>query len=120
MPNFHALSSALTFPSTNVVVIGGTQGIGAGIAIRFAELGASVLVVGRNEALGNEIVKALETAAQKNGRGGGRVRFEFSRRDLGSVEQIRAAAEDIARWAGNGDIHYLFQSQGEPLRLLCL
>lgn len=120
MPDFHALSSALTFTSTNVVVIGGTQGIGAGIAVRFAELGASVLVVGRNEALGNEIVKTLETAAQKNGQDGGRVRFGFSRRDLGSVEQIRAAAEDVARWAGNGDINYLFQSQGEPLRLLCL
>jgi NAD(P)-dependent dehydrogenase (short-subunit alcohol dehydrogenase family) len=104
MPNFHALSSALTFQSTNVVVIGGTQGIGSGIAVRFAELGASVLVVGRNEALGNEIVKTLEKAAEKNGRVDGRVRFGFARRDLGSVEQIRAAAEDIARWAGDGGI----------------
>jgi NAD(P)-dependent dehydrogenase (short-subunit alcohol dehydrogenase family) len=80
-------------------VIGGTQGIGAGIAVQFAELGTSVLVVGHNKALGNEIVKTLKTAAQKNGWDGGRVRFGFSRRDLGSVEQIRAAAEDIARWA---------------------
>ena len=86
MPNCHALSSALTFPSTNVVVIGGTQGIGAGIAICFAQLGASVLIVGCNKACGNEIVKKLETAAQKSGRDDGRVRFGFIRRDLGIVE----------------------------------
>jgi NAD(P)-dependent dehydrogenase (short-subunit alcohol dehydrogenase family) len=64
MPNYRRLTSALSFPNTNVVVIGGTQGIGAGIATRFAELGASVLVVGRNETLGSEMVKTLEAAAQ--------------------------------------------------------
>jgi NAD(P)-dependent dehydrogenase (short-subunit alcohol dehydrogenase family) len=112
MPNFHALTSALTFPDTNVVVVGGTQGIGAGIAVRFAELGASVLIVGRKETLGSEMIKTLESASQKDGGKTAGVRFGFVRRDLGSVEEIKAAAEDIAQWAGDRGVHYLVQSQG--------
>ena len=112
MPNFHALTSALSIPNTNVVVVGGTQGIGAGIAVRFAELGASVFVVGRNEKLGNEMIKTLETASRQNG--WAEVRFGFARRDLGTAEEIKGAVDDIARWAEDGSIHYLFQSQGKP------
>lgn len=117
MPNFHAETSALSFPNTNVVVVGGTQGIGAGIAIRFAELGASVLIVGRNEILGNEMVKTLETSSQQNGRYVDGVKFGFARRDLGAVKEIKGATEDIARWAGDEGVHYLFQSQGESSSL---
>jgi len=96
MPNFHALTSALTFPDTNVVVVGGTQGIGAGIAVRFAELGASVLIVGRKETLGSEMIKTLESASQKDGGKTAGVKFGFACRDLGSVEEIKATTEDIA------------------------
>jgi NAD(P)-dependent dehydrogenase (short-subunit alcohol dehydrogenase family) len=117
MPNFHALTSALTFTNTNVVVVGGTQGIGAGIAVRFAELGASVLIVGRNETLASEMIKKLEKASSQNGQNpqAAGVKFGFSRRDLGIVEEIKGAVEDITNWAGNEGVHYLFQSQGESL-----
>ena len=115
MPDFHALTSSLTFPNTNVVVIGGTQSIGAGIAIRFAELGASVLIIGRNELNGNEMVKKMENASSSsnNGRGYNGAKFGFARRDLSSVEEIKSAAQDIAIWAGKVGVQYLFQSQGE-------
>ena len=112
MPNFHVLASALTFPDTNVVVVGGTQGIGAAIAVRFAELGASVLIIGRNEIIGVDMVKKLEATSSSHGHDPHGVRFGFSRRDLGSVKEIKAAAEDITKWAGKGGIHYLFQTQG--------
>jgi len=118
MPGFHALTSALTFPNINVVVVGGTQGIGAGIAVRFAELGASVLVVGRNEKLASDLIKTLETASRQNGWNSSEVKFGFARRDLSDVAEIKAVADDISIWAGNKGIQYLVQSQGELLSLL--
>jgi NAD(P)-dependent dehydrogenase (short-subunit alcohol dehydrogenase family) len=115
MLDFHTLVSRLTFPNANVVVIGGTQSIGAGIAIRFAELGASVLIIGRNETNGNKMVEKLKNTSSNNGWDREKVRFGFARRDLSSVEEIKGAAQDIAGWAGNDGVQYLFQSQGEPL-----
>jgi NAD(P)-dependent dehydrogenase (short-subunit alcohol dehydrogenase family) len=113
MPNFHALTSVLNFSNINVVVVGGTRGIGAGVAVRFAELGASVLIVGRNKTLGNEMITKLETASKARGEDATGSQFAFVRRDLSSLEEIKGAAEDIACWAGDGGIHYLFLSQGE-------
>ena len=113
MPDFHTLTSSLPFLNTNVVVIGGTQSIGAGIAIRFAELGASVLIIGRNETNGNEMVKKLGNASSNYWWNPEKVRFGFARRDLSSVEEIKGAAQDIAAWAGKDGVQYLFQSQGE-------
>lgn len=116
MPDFKALASTLTFPNTNVAIVGGTQGIGASIAIRFAELGAAIIIVGRNEMLGSEMVKKLEKASFTSGwdnRDGITRRFKFSKRDLSKVEEIKGAAEDIAQWAGKKGVHYLIQCQGE-------
>ena len=116
MSYFKALTSTLTFQNTNVVVIGGTQGIGAGIALRFAELGAAVLIIGRNEVLGSEMVKKLEKASFTGGwdnHDGITRNFKFSKRDLSKVGDMKGAAEDIAQWAGKKGVHYLFQCQGE-------
>lgn len=110
MPDYHSLTSALTFTGINVVAVGATQGIGAGIALRYAELGASVLIVGRNETLGDRMVKKMEAASLKGGYG---AKFGFVRRDLGSVEEIRGAADDIARWVGDEGVHYMYMSQGQ-------
>lgn len=42
----------------NVIITGGTHGIGETTAILFKELGATILVIGRNEEEGNKIMKA--------------------------------------------------------------
>jgi len=42
------------------IVTGGTAGIGAGIAKRFAREGANVAIIGRNEARGKQVVQAIE------------------------------------------------------------
>jgi hypothetical protein len=70
--------------------------------------------VARNEKLGNETTKMLEAVSCHNGWNAVEVRFGSARRDLGTAEEIKEAAEDIARWAGDEGIEYLFQSQGEP------
>ena len=36
------------------------------------------------------------------------MRFGSARRDLGIAEEIKEAAGDIARWAGDEGIEYLF------------
>lgn len=116
MPNFKALASTLTLTNTNVVVVGGTQGIGAGIAIRCAELGASVLIVGRNAMLGSEMISKLENASRGSGDSHSLTsgaRFGFSQRDLSRLEEMRGTVEDIAKWVGKDGVHFLFQSQGE-------
>lgn len=45
-------NALITIPGARVVVAGGTQGIGAGIACRFAMAGAEVWIIGRNETKG--------------------------------------------------------------------
>lgn len=45
-------NSSITTPGERIVVAGGTQGIGEGIACRFARAGAEVWIVGRNESKG--------------------------------------------------------------------
>lgn len=45
-------NSSITTLGERVVVAGGTQGIGEGIACRFAQAGAEVWIVGRNESKG--------------------------------------------------------------------
>jgi NAD(P)-dependent dehydrogenase (short-subunit alcohol dehydrogenase family) len=96
MPDFHVLTSAFTFLNINVVVVRGTQGIGAGIAVRFTELGTSVLVIGHNKKLASDLIKILETASWQNRWNSSEVKFGFAQRDLGNVAEIKAVVDNIS------------------------
>lgn len=112
--------------SSRAVVSGGTQGIGAGIALRFALAGASVWIVGRSEERGAEVVKTLQQAALE----GARRRlstindkdvelttnkdFTFFKVDLSDVKEINRVADEITKRAGKGGVDWLFESQGGP------
>ncbi len=69
------------------LVTGGTWGIGRATAEALARQGARVLISGRSEARGAEVVAAIEA-------GGGEA--EFVRADLESPDDVRALAERAA------------------------
>ena len=108
MVNWHALTSSLDLSGTNVVISGGTSGIGAGIAVRCASLGASVLVMGRNQTAGDAVVAQMKSAAGDRAT----ATLAFARTDVASVEGMRAAADTIAAWAGSKGVDYFYQTQG--------
>ena len=71
-----------------IVVTGGTDGIGKVTARELAKMGASVTIVARNAAKAQQVVKELRTAA-------GHDRVGFVRADLSSQKGVRGAAETI-------------------------
>src|SRR5207247_2010566 len=79
------------------LVAGGTSGIGRATAEALAREGAHVLISGRNEARGAEVVAAIEAAGGK---------AEFVRADLESPDNVRALAERAA------DVNILVNNAG--------
>lgn len=77
------------------VVTGGTRGIGAAIAKRFAKEGACVALLGRNEEKGREVIEEIE-------RDGGCAHFYCS--DVTNREQIGHTTEDIIAALGHIDV----------------
>lgn len=105
------------------LVAGGTQGIGAGVALRFALAGASVWLIGRNETKANEVLEQLRKAsaeaqrrAASNSRGSRSSEWDhhFFQADLSSTAGVTKVAQEISEKAGKGGIDYLIETQGGP------
>ena len=74
------------------IVTGGTAGIGAGIAKLFAQEGANVTIVGRNEERGRKVVQTIESYG---------VRGLFVKADVGIKEDvIRYIEETLSAFGG--------------------
>ncbi|CAF0926407.1 unnamed protein product [Didymodactylos carnosus] len=73
-------------PSPNVVVVGGTSGIGRGIALSIAQHcpSANITIVGRNESAANAILSQLGSNPK------------FIRADVSLMSEIRAATKKIS------------------------
>jgi NAD(P)-dependent dehydrogenase (short-subunit alcohol dehydrogenase family) len=112
-------SSSLS-ASDRAVVAGGSQGIGAGIALRYALAGASVWVIGRSEERGQEIVKKLHSASQEGQRRrgadlkGDEIDHAFFQADLSDVKEIKRVAEEVNKRAGKAGVGWLIETQGGP------
>lgn len=88
------------------VIAGGSQGIGAGAALRFAQAGANIIVIGRSqerlENVVSEARKVAKSAEQK---------FDYVSTDLSLVSGTKTAAKEI-KVKTNGQVEYLIQTQG--------
>ena len=77
----------MNFADHTVLITGGTSGIGRATAERFADLGASVIISGRDTTRGDQVVTAIEEA-------GGTARF--IRADLSRHEDTLHLAEQAS------------------------
>ncbi|CAH7683601.1 hypothetical protein PPACK8108_LOCUS17241 [Phakopsora pachyrhizi] len=106
-------NASLDLSGKTAVIAGGTQGIGEGVAIRFAQLGASrIFIVGRNEQSGNTVLQRLRDASAACSSSGAKQQFEFLRADLSSIKAITEAANEIKQKVGSKGVDYLVMTQG--------
>jgi NAD(P)-dependent dehydrogenase (short-subunit alcohol dehydrogenase family) len=87
--------------------MGGTSGIGLGIALELARAGFDVVVVGRNPARGAEAVRRLELAG-----GAEDASFAFARSDLSVVKNVKATCEAFAKHHARLDVLVMTQGRG--------
>jgi NAD(P)-dependent dehydrogenase (short-subunit alcohol dehydrogenase family) len=89
--NWKEANNAKSLLGKNVLVVGATQGIGSGVAIRFAQLGSNVIIAGRNEAAANQILKKMKETAKSESE----QEFTFLRVDATSVKDLHRFTEVI-------------------------
>lgn len=83
------------------LVVGGTSGIGTGIASRLANRGVDVTIAGRNEVRGREIVESLKTTYPSGN-------FKFEICDCFQMDSVKKLAEAQAK----ENLDYLVMTQG--------
>ncbi|KAJ7155110.1 hypothetical protein C8R46DRAFT_1196650 [Mycena filopes] len=99
---------SLTGQNKTAVVVGGTLGIGAGVARLLAKLGCSrVVIVGRDEIRGTAMLATLKHLAPS----GSKIAVDFIKADVSDKKGIRAAAEAIQHTVGDAGIDYLVMTQ---------
>ncbi|GAC93132.1 short-chain dehydrogenase/reductase [Pseudozyma hubeiensis SY62] len=101
------------------LVAGGTQGIGAGIALRFALSGASVWLIGRSESRASEVLDllnkaSLEASRRSSSSSSSAADHQFFKADLSSPAGVTDVASRITTSAGKHGIDYLIETAGGP------
>jgi NAD(P)-dependent dehydrogenase (short-subunit alcohol dehydrogenase family) len=96
----------LDLAGKTAVVAGGSQGIGAAVALRFAKAGANVIVIGRSKERLEKVVAEARKVAKSPDQ-----KFDYVSADLSLVSGTKAAAKEIEAKT-NSNVDYLLQSQG--------
>lgn len=106
-------NTSISLKGERVVVAGGTQGIGEGVAQRFAKAGAEVCIVGRSEARATAVLAKLKEISEAQ-------KIEpipehyFFKADLSLVSEAKRVAGAIRTRAGSQGVDYLVMCQGGP------
>jgi len=102
-------NSKLNLTGKSILVLGGTQGIGAGVATRFAQLGASVAIAGRNEKVATDMIENWK----KESKNLQEQEFRFFKVDCSSVKDIVRFTDEVQKYyESKGGLTHLIQSQG--------
>jgi NAD(P)-dependent dehydrogenase (short-subunit alcohol dehydrogenase family) len=99
-------NNGIDLVNKTIVITGGSQGIGAGVAIRFAQAGANIIVVGRSQERLQTVVSQARKAARSVDQ-----KIDYVIADLSLVSSTKTAAKEIEAKT-NGKFHYLVQTQG--------
>ncbi|KAG9038988.1 hypothetical protein FRB95_013666 [Tulasnella sp. JGI-2019a] len=99
----------------NVLVTGGTNGIGAAISIAFAKRGANIYIAGRNADAAEQVLsKGREAAAGSPGHSSEGQVFKFYRFNAALVSDCkRFAGEMVELFKGVGGLDVLVMTQGQ-------
>ena len=89
----------IDFASKNVIITGGTSGIGKATAIKFASLNATVIILGRDENKGTELVKSIN-----------KEKVAFYKCDVSDENEVNATITKIIDRFGKIDV--LFNNAG--------
>ncbi|AKH78012.1 SDR family oxidoreductase [Leptospira interrogans] len=84
-------SNHLRFEGRNVFIVGGSAGIGKGLALEFAKQGANVVIAARNKKALETTVAELRTIGFKN------AIFDFVVADVSNVLQIQKVAKKVLK-----------------------
>eukprot|EP00455_Lapot_gusevi_P047550 TRINITY_DN643_c0_g1_i15.p1 TRINITY_DN643_c0_g1~~TRINITY_DN643_c0_g1_i15.p1 ORF type:complete len:335 (-),score=79.68 TRINITY_DN643_c0_g1_i15:8-955(-) len=103
-PELVALHASKNLVGKTAVVVGGTNGIGKGIALRLAKANVSVTIVGRSAARGEEVVKAMSAVSAPG------VEHSFMACDAMLLRSVAEVSVEYARTRGRLD--YLVLTQG--------
>lgn len=83
----------------NVVITGGTRGIGKGIALLFAKHGANIAIVGTNVEVGNAVVEELKKILNK-----GDQKIAFYQVDISKKAAVDTFSEQFLKEFGKIDV----------------
>lgn len=99
-------NTGLDLSGKTAVIAGGSQGIGAGVAIRFAQAGANIIIVGRSKERLERVISDASKVAKSTGQ-----KLDYVSTDLSLVSGVKSAAKELEN-KSNGKVDYLVQTQG--------
>lgn len=110
------INTPVSLEGESVLVAGGTRGIGAGVALRFAQAGASVFIVGRSQQAGSQVLQTLQAATIERK---GRAQHSFISADLSEPKEVQSVVDLVAsQWPGRGVDHVVLTQGGPPIKAL--
>jgi len=94
-------ASAGTFPTRRALVIGGTSGIGHGVAVRLARAEFDVTIAGRNAEAANSVLEEMKAA--------GSGKHAFRKIDASLMSGVKSFAEEFRKEQDRLDVLVLTQ-----------